>query len=109
MNLKLIPTPEFKKSAKRLAKKYKLLSKDLATLEKELTDNAHAGIELSHNCFKIRVKSSSIPTGKSGGFRVIYYHIIEDKIYLLDIYSKSELSNIEESRLLEILEGNGLE
>ena len=36
MNLKLIATPEFKKSVKKLAKRYKSISKDLKTLEEEL-------------------------------------------------------------------------
>jgi hypothetical protein len=33
--------------------------------------------------------------GKSGGVRILYYYwLIEDEIYLLDIYAKSEQENI---------------
>lgn len=108
MNLKLIPTPEFSKSVKKLSKKYKLISKDLNFLEEELSCGRF-GIDLGDNCHKIRVPNSSIPTGKSGGFRVIYFYRDQyEKIYLLDIYTKSEIENIDESRLKEILKSNNL-
>ncbi len=109
MSLTIVPTPEFKKSVKRLFKRYKLIAKDLTDLEKELQNNIYAGVELGRGCFKIRLKNSSVPTGKSGGFRVIYYLRTQDKIYLLEIYSKSDLENIDEKRLVKILADNGLE
>ncbi len=108
MSLMIIVTPEFKKSVKKLAKRYKQISKDLKILEEELTKNSKAGVELGDNCFKIRLQNSSIPTGKSGGFRVIYFFKQEENIYLLEIYSKSDLNNIEDKRLVEILRSNGL-
>ena len=108
MNLTIITTPQFNKSVKKLFKRYKLISKDLAILEKELEDNIHSGISIGNGCFKIRVKNSSIPIGKSGGFRVIYFLRREEKIYLLEIYSKSDLENIEDKKLIEILSDNGL-
>jgi hypothetical protein len=108
MNLTIVPTPEFKKSVKTLFKRYKLISKDLADLEKELQEDTHAGVDLGSGCFKIRLKNSSVPTGKSGGFRVIYFLRTQEKIYLLEIYSKSDLDNIDEKRLVEILLVNGL-
>ncbi|CAA6805511.1 MAG: Unknown protein [uncultured Sulfurovum sp.] len=109
MNLKLIATPEFKKSVKKLAKRYKQISKDLKTLEEELNQENPTAVDFGNNCFKIRLQNSSVPTGKSGGFRVIYFFRQEENIYLLDMYSKSDLDNIEEKRLIEILVSNGLE
>lgn len=108
MNLTIVPTPEFKKSVKTLFKCYKLISKDLADLEKELQEDTHAGVDLGSGCFKIRLKNSSVPTGKSGDFRVIYFLRTQKKIYLLEIYSKSNLDNIDEKKLVEILLVNGL-
>jgi len=108
MSLKIIPTPEFGRSIKKLYKRYRLIAKDLKALEKELQKDTHAGIELGNHCFKIRLPNSSIPTGKSGGFRVIYYLQTTEAIYLLAIYSKSDLENIEEKHLVEILVANGL-
>ncbi len=108
MNLKIIPTPEFKKSVKKLFKRYKLIAKDLALLENELHNNAYAGIELGNHCFKLRLPNSSVPIGKSGGFRVVYFLKTEEAICLLAIYSKSDLENIDERKLLEIIRDNGL-
>ncbi len=108
MNLTIVPTPQFKKSVQKLFKRYKLIGKDLADLEKELREDRYAGVDLGSGCFKIRLKNSSVPTGKSGGFRVIYFLKTQEKIYLLEIYSKSDLDSIDEKRLVEILAANGL-
>jgi len=108
MNLTIVATPEFQKSVKKLFKRYKLIAKDLADLEKELQQNTHAGIELGNGLFKIRLKNSSVPIGKSGGFRVIYFLRTQKKIYLLEIYSKSDLENINEHQLVEIMKSNSL-
>ena len=110
MNLKLIPTPEFSRSVKKLYKKYKLITKDLYFLEKELITNPKSGIELGSNCFKIRIPNSSIPTGKRGGFRVVYYYKDpNNKIYLLAIFSKTDIENISDRRLSDILKKNELQ
>lgn len=109
MNLKLIPTPEFSRAVKKLYKKYRLIFKDLEFLENELLNNPKSGIDLGNNCFKLRLSNSSIPTGKRGGFRVVYYYRSQNtKIYLLNIYSKTELENISDNRLLEIFKKNEL-
>lgn len=54
---------------------------------------------LRFNLFKKRVKNSSIPTGKSGGFRLIIYQQIENKIVLVSIYSKTEKENLSDEEL----------
>jgi len=78
------------------------------SLKKELQLNTHASIELGNGFFKIRLKNSSIPVGKSGGFRVIYFLRTQEKIYLLEIYSKSDLENIYEHQLIEIMKSNSI-
>ncbi len=53
--------------------------------------------------------NSSTSTGKSGGFRVIYYFIDEqNNLYLMTIYSKTKKANISDNELLELLKINGL-
>jgi len=109
MNLTIKALESFKKDVKKLFKKYKNIPNDLKKLQEELQSNPKAGIELGNNCYKIRVINSSIPKGKSAGFRVVYYFI--DKygvIYLMNIYSKSDLENISDEKILEILKDNGL-
>lgn len=109
MNLQIKVLENFAKEVKKLSKKYKNISQDLKTLQIELSQNPTCGISLGNNCYKIRVANSSIPTGKSGGFRVIYYYIDSNGIiYLMSIYSKGDLDNISDERILEILRENGL-
>ena len=108
MNLKIIPTPNFSKSVKRLAKKYKSIATDLEILQNELTSKTYQAIELENHCFKMRLANTSIPTGKSGGFRMIFFKIIEEKIYLLEIYSKTDLENISDEKIVKILKDNEL-
>lgn len=109
MNLTIVSLDTFSKDVKKLYKKYKNISNDLKKVQEDLIKNPKAGIELGHNCYKARVGNSSIPTGKSGGFRVLYYYLdAEGRLYLMTMYSKRELENISDDKLLEILKINGL-
>jgi len=102
--MRIEPSSRFIKDAKTLAKKYKKLSKDLELLQKLLLDNPESGTPLGNNIFKIRIPNSSIPTGKSGGFRVITYFFSDDFIYLLTIYSKSDRESISDGEIDSIIE-----
>jgi len=105
--LKIVPTPEFAKQVKKLAKSYKQISNDLELLKKQLLLNPKSGTKLGNKCFKVRLANSSIPTGKSGGFRVVTYYFNEnDVIRLLLIYSKTEKENIPDRELEEVLKNN---
>ena len=93
----------FLKEAKQLSKKFKLLKTDLKQAVEEIETKNDFGVYLGFNLFKKRVKNSSIPTGKSGGFRVIIYQQIENKIVLISIYSKTEKENLRDEELSEII------
>ena len=109
MSLKIKTLSCFDKDVKRLFKKYKQLPDDLKVLNKKLLENPKSGIELSNRCYKIRLANSSIPTGKSGDFRIIYYYIdTNENLYLMSMYSKNELENIDDKMILQILKENGL-
>jgi mRNA-degrading endonuclease RelE of RelBE toxin-antitoxin system len=105
MIFKIIPSPRFLKDAKRLSKKYKSIKKDIDGLSEQLQTNPHAGTDLGRGLYKIRLKSSDMARGKRGGFRIIYYLLTQDKkIYLLTIFSKTEVENIDIKKIHEILE-----
>ena len=109
MNLKILSLNNFLKEVKKLHKRYKSISKDLKLLKEELKNNPRSGTKLGNNCYKIRLANSSVPTGKSGGFRVVYYYVNENNhIFLIHIYSKSDTGNISENKILEILKTTGL-
>ena len=108
MKLKLVITPEFGKAVNNLLKRYRLILKDLKLFEQDLSSGKVKAVELGKNCYKARLQNSSIPTGKSGGFRLIYFYKKKTTIYLLYMYSKTDLENIDETKLLEILKNNSL-
>jgi len=109
MNSQIISLESFRKDAKQLAKKYAKLSIDLQKLSDTLSANPQAGIALSCGLYKFRLQNSSANSGKSGGFRVIYYYLDEqNNVYLMKIYSKTEIENISEEKLVEILDTSGI-
>ena len=64
------------------------------------------GTALGNNCYKVRLAITSKGKGKSGGARVITYVLVLDEtVYLLSIYDKSEQDSISESELLKLIEG----
>lgn len=110
MSYSCVVLPTFAIQLKRLAKKYRQIGTDLRELQKELVHNPKAGIALKHNCYKIRVANSSVPTGKSGGFRVVYYFVdTKNRIFLMSIYTKTQRDSISDNELLELIKANGLE
>lgn len=109
MNCSIKLLANFIKEVKKLSKKYKKIGDDLQELQNELLANPKSGIHLGNNCYKIRVANASIPSGKSCGFRVIYYYLdTNGVIYLMSIYAKSDLENLSDERILEILQENGI-
>jgi hypothetical protein len=93
----------FLKEAKKLSKKFKLIKPDLRHAVEEIESKNSFGVYLGFNLFKKRVKNSSISTGKSGGFRIIIYRQVEDKITLISIYSKTEKENLSDEELSDII------
>ncbi len=97
-------SPRFEKELKRLAKKYKKIADDLRLFKQELLQNPQIGVPLGNDCYKARLPNSSIPTGKSGGFRIIIFLKIEKECaVLLTIYSKTEKESISDDELKTVL------
>lgn len=98
---------KFLKDVKRLRKTYKKIAQDLQEIENLLVSNEIKGQLLQGlselKIFKIRYKNSSIKSGKSGGFRIIYYQVDDNNIIMLTIYSKTQSSNISKNEILEII------
>lgn len=99
MSFEVRTIPRFEKAAKGLIKKYRSLKTDLDELISVLENSPLQGVELSPGIRKIRMAIASKGRGKSGGARVITYNVItteqDGKIYLIDIYDKSEYSTVD--------------
>lgn len=66
----------------------------------ELEQDPETGTPLGKKCYKIRIAISSKSKGRSGGARMItYVRIMKNKVFLLDIYDKSEQANISDKEL----------
>ncbi len=97
--VEILYSATFKKSAKKLSKHYKSFKKNLQSFLASLDDNSKQGTKLAQGLYKVRIKNSDNNKGKSAGYRIITYTAIEDEIFLVDIYSKSEMENISEEAI----------
>jgi mRNA-degrading endonuclease RelE of RelBE toxin-antitoxin system len=104
MSYNIIPTDNFNREAKKLAKKHRSLKSDLIALRKELLENPTKGTHLGSSVYKIRMAIASKGKGKSGGARIISYVLTRDEeIYLLSIYDKSEQDSISDDEIKELI------
>ncbi len=100
MSFDVVATDIFDRKLKRLAKKYKSIGSDLLNIIEELEEHPTLGTPLGKNCFKIRIAITGKGKGKSGGARIItYVRIVQNTVFLMDIYDKSEQSTISEKEL----------
>lgn len=101
MSFRVIPTSNFEKELKLLAKKYPKIKEDIKDLKKDLEEKPQQGYPLPKSCYKIRMKITGKPAGKRGGARIItFVKIIDEKVYLLSIYDKGDQSNNDELDIL---------
>ncbi len=103
-------TPEFKRNLRLLARKYRHIRSDVEPLLTKLQTGETPGDQVpgtGHLIFKVRVKNSDLQRGKSGGYRVIYYLVTEERIILVTMYSKTEQSDISVKQIRQIIEQMG--
>jgi mRNA-degrading endonuclease RelE of RelBE toxin-antitoxin system len=104
MSYKVKTISVFERQAKRLMKKYPSLKREIQTLISELKELPEKGTSIGHNCYKIRLAIASKGKGKSGGARVITHLVFkDDTVYLLTIYDKSDLENLTDKEILELI------
>jgi len=110
-NEKIFPdvefTPEFKRSLRSLAKKYRHIRSDVQPVIDQIREGDFIGDQIpktnDHTIFKVRVRNRDIRKGKSAGYRLIYYVKTGKKVILITIYSKTEQSDITPSQIRRIL------
>jgi len=94
----------FDKEFKRLCKKHKSAKEDVITFVADLKNNPIQGTPLGNDCYKIRIAIASKRKGKSGGARLITrVRVVNETIYLLSIYDKSEQESISDRDLEAVL------
>ena len=97
-------TPNFKKEAKRLSKKYPSLKSELEVLFKELEENPTLGEPLGSDIYKIRLAIASKNKGKSGGARILsFVKVTQTTVLLFSIYSKGEVDTLNDKQIQELI------
>jgi len=104
MKFEVLTSSLFNKEFKNLCKKHKSAKADVITFVATLQLNPTQGTPIGKDCFKVRIAISSKGKGKSGGARLITkIRIVNETIYLLSIYDKSDQSSISDKELEAIL------
>ncbi|MDE5808566.1 MAG: type II toxin-antitoxin system RelE/ParE family toxin [Muribaculaceae bacterium] len=108
-------TPEFLKAAKTLSKRYRSFKDDVKALCEEITKKPDLGDDLGNGVRKLRMAIKSKGKGKRGGARVISFMVAMDidkdtnsKVTLLYVYDKSDMENVSENKIRQIISDNFL-
>jgi len=121
MKCRIVAIDDFNKDAKRLGKKYVSLKGELKELENQLLENPRMGVLIRENIYKIRLAVKSKGKGKSGGMRIITYVVeveieVEENekeqdftVILVAIYDKSEMENLPDKQLRDLIDDIELE
>jgi mRNA-degrading endonuclease RelE of RelBE toxin-antitoxin system len=97
----------FKKEIKNLHKRYRSVQADVQPLIDQLEQGETPGDQvpgIGYPVYKVRVRNTDIPKGKSGGYRVLYYIHTANLLVLLTIYIKSDQEDINPNMVRIIIE-----
>jgi len=109
MKFEVIPTEDFARELRQIAKKHRSILSDIAKLSQDIKADPTQGIHLGQNVYKIRLAISGTNKGKSSGARVITYVLVDHKtVFLAEIYLKSEHDSINADRIIQRLKEAGL-
>ena len=108
MSYNIVLTPSFKRSTKRLKKRFRHVTDDVRTAVRVLLQTPRLGVVIrgGSGVRKLRVRNTDLPKGKSGDYRLLY--TVEDQptptIYLLLLYAKSDQEDVTRHELRELLD-----
>jgi len=107
MNYNVIFGNSFKRSVKKLEKRFPCVKKDVRTAVEVLLENPELGVLIpdGSGIRKLRLRNSDMKRGKSGGYRLLYlFDQTSESIYFLLLYAKSDRENITQHEIQELLE-----
>lgn len=96
--MNILFSEHFKRQLKKLQKKYPHIKEDLLMVVDDL--NLQNEVAIGRSIYKIRVPSTDMQRGKSGGFRsYMYLYVKKELLVPLCMYPKSETESITENEL----------
>lgn len=108
MNYSVVLTRSFKRSVKRLEKRFRHVKNDMRIAIQVLLQSPRLGVVIprASGTRKLRVRNTDLPKGKSGSYRLLYY--VEDQpaptIYLLLLYAKSDREDVTRRELQRLVD-----
>jgi mRNA-degrading endonuclease RelE of RelBE toxin-antitoxin system len=106
MGYKIELSANFKKEAKKLAKKFPSLKQELGSLFTQLQTNPTMGTPLGNDIYKIRLAIASKNKGKSGGARVLsFVKVTATTVLLFSIYNKGDVDSLTDKEIQNLLKG----
>ncbi|CAN5182749.1 hypothetical protein BH09BAC4_BH09BAC4_36150 [soil metagenome] len=110
MSYNIIASDKFQRDLKKLSKKYASLKQDYADFLDSLEETPNQRAPLGKDCYKIRLAITSKGRGKRGGSRIITcVKVVNETVYLLAIYDKSERDTVSTNELNDMLSEAGLD
>lgn len=100
-------TEAFRRQLKRLSRKYRRIRSDVAPIIESLQSGETPGDQVQgvgYTIYKVRAQNTDTQSGKSGGYRLIYYLKTVDDVLLVAIYSKTEQSDVEADEIRRIID-----
>lgn len=94
--------PQFDRKLDRLERRYPRTTKEVRGLIHRLIHDQRPGQRIprvGYTVYKVRLPNRAARRGKSGGFRVIYYAQLSDRVILLTIYSKTDDTDISDREI----------
>jgi len=103
-DIKVSKVGSYIKAVKKLVKRYRNIEKDVQKFLQSVASKDDLGVELKNNIYKARVNNSNKNKGKRAGYRLItYLKLVENELILVYIYDKSDLENIKESDIDQLI------
>lgn len=100
-------TATYLKTIKKLQKRYPHISNDIENFIQNVHLPEDLGVHLGNDIYKARIKNSDKHKGKSAGYRLIsLLKVIDNEIYLLFVYDKSDFENLSDSDIMELITNN---
>ncbi len=107
MPTKISSHPRFERKVKKLEKRFPDIDDVLESLLIQLENDERPGDKIPNigqDVYKVRLANPSAQKGKSGGFRIIYYVRLVDRVVLLTIYAKSDQPDISVQDIIALLD-----
>lgn len=100
----------FLRRIRRLAKRYRSIRNDIQPIIEALQAGETPGDQMTgvgYPIYKVRAPNSDSQRGKSGGYRIIYYLITDERCLLLTIYTKTDQVDVTMEEIRRILAEEG--